>query len=210
MINARLAWVIMELPSPLVLSFFFWTGSSTNKYTIFFWALWLIHYTNRTFIYPFRQRDHGKEMPIAIMGSAIFFNCVNGFVVGYFLGNYGELYAADYYISFNFIVGILVFLIGMGVNIQSDNILLNLRKPGETGYKIPRGGFYRFVSCPNLMGEMLEWIGYAIMLGALPAWSFAIWTFANLAPRAIAHHQWYLDKFETYPSERKAFIPFIW
>jgi hypothetical protein len=26
----------------------------------------------------------------------------------------------------------------MGINIHSDDILINLRKPGETGYKIPQ------------------------------------------------------------------------
>ena len=112
--------------------------------------------------------------------------------------------------QFSFIAGVSLFIIGMFVNVQSDNVLLNLRKPGETGYKIPQGGAYKYVSCPNLMGEMLEWIGFAVLVGALPAWSFAIWTIANLAPRAVAHHHWYLEKFDNYPSERKAFIPFIW
>ena len=32
-----------------------------------------------------------------------------------------------------------MFLVGMAINIHSDHILRNLRKPGETGYVIPRG-----------------------------------------------------------------------
>ena len=32
-----------------------------------------------------------------------------------------------------------MFVAGMIINIHSDHILRNLRKPGETGYKIPRG-----------------------------------------------------------------------
>lgn len=210
-INARLGWFLMELPSPLFLSLFFFTGETApNKVTLIFWGFWMIHYFNRSIIYPLRQRDHQKKMPVMIMGSAIFFNFMNGFVNGYFLGNYGNLYTESWLSSPIFIVGVIIFLLGMFLNIQSDNILLNLRKPGETGYKIPTGGLFKYISCPNLFGEIVEWTGFAIMLWSLPALSFALWTFANLSPRAIAHHKWYHNKFEHYPKERKAVLPFIW
>ncbi|MDC0231309.1 DUF1295 domain-containing protein [Aureispira] len=211
MINARLGWMIMELPSPLLLSYFYFSGkTNTNTVTLIFWALWMLHYFNRTIIYPLRQRDHSKKMPVMIMGSAIFFNIMNGFVNGYFLGNYGDLYNEFWFLSPQFIVGIIIFLTGVFINLQSDHILLNLRKPGEKEYKIPRGGLFKYISCPNLFGEIIEWAGFAIMIWALPALSFAIWTFANLAPRAMAHHKWYHDKFEHYPKERKGLIPFVW
>ncbi|MCH2023161.1 MAG: DUF1295 domain-containing protein [Saprospiraceae bacterium] len=211
MINARLGWMIMELPSPLILSYFFFSGkTSPNTVTLVFWSLWMLHYFNRTVIYPIRQRDHSKKMPVMIMGSAIFFNIMNGFVNGYFLGNYADLYHESWFGSPQFIIGTFVFLSGVFINIKSDNILLNLRKPGETAYKIPEGGLFKYISCPNLFGEIIEWAGFAIMVWALPALSFAVWTFANLAPRAIAHHKWYLNKFDEYPKERKAFIPFLW
>jgi len=210
-INARLAWCLMELPSPLFLSFFFFTGrTAPNTITFIFWSLWIVHYFNRSVIYPLRQRDHKKKMPVMIMGSAIFFNFMNGFVNGYFLGNYGNLYTDTWLSSPFFWIGIAVFLSGMFINIQSDNILLNLRKPGEIGYKIPQGGLFKYISCPNLFGEIIEWTGFAIMVGSLPALSFALWTFANLAPRAMAHHKWYHNKFEDYPKERKAVLPFLW
>ena len=35
--------------------------------------------------------------------------------------------------------GLILYVFGMYTNIQCDGILRNLRKPGETGYKIPRG-----------------------------------------------------------------------
>jgi 3-oxo-5-alpha-steroid 4-dehydrogenase 1 len=210
MINARLAWLIMELPSPAVFSYFYFTGQTeTNKITLIFWGLWMLHYFNRSIIYPMRQRDHNKKMPLMIMWFAIIFNFMNGFVNGYFLGNYGNLYSEAWLFSPQFISGLIIFITGMFINIQSDNILLNLRKPGESGYKIPKGGFFRYLSCPNLFGEILEWTGFAIMVWSFPAFTFALWTFANLAPRAVAHHKWYLNKFEDYPQQRKAVIPFI-
>lgn len=42
--------------------------------------------------------------------------------------------------------GSVLWLVGWLVNVHSDHILRNLRKPGETGYKIPTGkGFYHEV-----------------------------------------------------------------
>ena len=35
-----------------------------------------------------------------------------------------------------------------------------------------------------LVGEIVEWIGFAIACDSLSAWAFAFYTFANLAPRA--------------------------
>ena len=97
----------------------------------------------------------------------------------------------------------------MAVNLKSDTILIGLRKNGETGYQIPGGFLFDFISSPNLFGEIIEWTGFAIMAWNLPALSFAVWTFANLFPRALNHHQWYKEKFPDYPVNRKAVFPFI-
>jgi len=108
-----------------------------------------------------------------------------------------------------FIIGGIVFFLGVFINVKSDSMLINLRKPGERGYKIPKGFLFRYVSCPNHLGEIVEWIGFGIMAWALPVFSFSIWTAANLIPRTLNHHTWYKEKFEDYPKERKAVIPFL-
>lgn len=77
------------------------------------------------------------------------------------------------------------------------------------GYKIPYGGLFRWVSAPNLFGEVVEWTGFAIMTWSLATISFAVWTAANVLPRAVAHHKWYKAQFPEYPPERRAVIPFI-
>jgi hypothetical protein len=68
---------------------------------------------------------------------------------------------------------------------------------------------FRYISCPNLLGELIEWLGFAILCWNLPALTFFIWTSANLIPRALSHHRWYKEKFNNYPPERKAIIPFL-
>ena len=79
-------------------------------------------------------------------------------------------------------------------------------------YYVPKGGLFEYVSGANFFGEILEWFGLAMASGfTLSTTTFVIFTFANLAPRAHQHHQWYLKKFqEEYPKNRKALIPFVW
>ena len=105
------------------------------------------------------------------------------------------------------IVGSFLYLLGMAINWQSDGILINLRGPGETGYKIPHGGLFRYVTSPNYFGEMIEWLGFAIVSGSIAGFAFFFWTCANLIPRALNHHAWYQEQFDDYPKERHAVIP---
>lgn len=208
-ISTTAGWVLMEVPSLATISYFFWTGSQDFNWVSFFiYALWALHYSNRSFIYPFRQKYRKKPMPLLIVFSGIFFNVVNGFFNGYYLGNFAQ-FELSWFWSIPFVLGVFLFFTGMTINMRSDNTLLRLRKPGESDYKIPRGQLFKYVSCPNLMGEMIEWIGFAILSWNLASLSFAVWTIANLFPRAMAHHRWYKKNFDDYPTERKAVIPFV-
>ncbi len=209
MIDNKLAWVLMEIVSPLVLLYFLLGYQAPNFPTLFIAGLWLAHYLHRSLIFPFRLKTKGKKMPFLIALSAIFFNSINAGLNGYYLGKFGSVYTIDWLLDYRFIIGLSLFLIGAIINIQSDNILLKLRKPGEQGYKIPKGGLFNYISCPNHFGEIIEWIGFAILCWNLPALSFALWTAANLIPRALAHHRWYQQNFANYPTQRKAILPFV-
>jgi len=212
MIDNRVGWILMELPALCVFSGFYLFGSGTHPFvTWIFFGLWVLHYINRTLIFPFRLRTKGKKMPLAIVFMAIGFNFVNGFINGYFLGTLATeaRYPISYLTDIRFILGVLVFFAGLFINWQSDNMLIHLRKPGETGYIIPKKGFFRFVSCPNHFGEILEWFGFAFLTWSSPALAFAVWTLVNLIPRALHHHKWYLSIFPDYPEKRKALIPFL-
>ncbi|AWP04888.1 putative 3-oxo-5-alpha-steroid 4-dehydrogenase 1 isoform 3 [Scophthalmus maximus] len=105
--------------------------------------------------------------------------------------------------------GSVLWLVGWLVNVHSDHILRNLRKPGETGYKIPTGGMFEYVSGANFLGEITEWAGFALAGHSVHSSAFAIFTAVVLTSRAVAHHKWYLAKFEDYPKSRKALIPFL-
>jgi 3-oxo-5-alpha-steroid 4-dehydrogenase 1 len=109
-----------------------------------------------------------------------------------------------------FWLGAGIWAAGWTVNLHSDALLRGLRRPGETGYRIPVGGAFEFVSAANYCGEIVEWAGFALACRSLPAAAFAAFTFANLAPRGAAHHAWYIKRFEDYPRRRRAVLPFVW
>lgn len=104
----------------------------------------------------------------------------------------------------------MVFVTGMWINITSDRTLVRLKKENRGGYVIPRGGLFEFVSCPNYFGEVVEWLGWAVMTWSWAGIGFFLYTCSNLIPRARASHVWYGDKFkDEYPKTRKAVIPFV-
>lgn len=148
-------------------------------------------------------------MPLIVVGAAIVFNFCNASLNGYYL--------ATVVVPTNarVVVGVLIMLLGALLNVDHDYYLISLRKSTARGqsnshYIVPEFGLFRFVSCANLFSEVLEWIGFAIAAyPSLPAISFALWTFFNLAPRAIAHHRWYQETFADYPPNRRAIIPFL-
>jgi protein-S-isoprenylcysteine O-methyltransferase Ste14 len=208
-IDYRIAWTVMEAVPLIVFVLCYGIGDRlTSIVPIFFLLLFAVHYTNRAFIFPFITR--GKErIPFSIMATAVLFNSVNGYLHGRWFFTLVPEYSADWFLSPQFIIGIAIFIIGMLINLHSDHILRNLRKPGETEYKIPYGGVFRWVSCGNYLGEVVEWIGWAILTWSLPGLVFALWVMANLVPRARSHHKWYHEKFPDYPPERKAIFPFL-
>lgn len=210
-INNKWGWFMMELPSLGIMAYFFVSGS--QNWASFVWilfVLWLIHYFNRTLIFPLRIKSTPKKMPLLIVGSAIFFNVINAGLNGYFLSECFHLYDETWLFSLHFWIGLFLFLSGISINWKSDNILIRLRNFGDTGYYIPKGFLFNYVSSPNLFGEIIEWIGFAVMAWNLPALSFAVWTVANLVPRAKRHHEWYQLNFKEYPQERKILIPGIY
>jgi len=208
-ISNKLGWVLMEAPGMILLIYFVWIKADRqNAMSLTLISLYLFHYVNRTFVFPMRIRTKAKKMPVLIIFLAIIFNLVNGSLLGYYFGYFAR-YEVNELIGPRFIPGAVLFVCGVYLNWEYDNRLIHLRKPGESGYKIPEGGLFEFVSCPNLLGEIIEWTGFAIMCWNLAAVSFLVWTVANLIPRALSHHKWYKQHFGDYPDRRKAVIPFV-
>ncbi len=69
---------------------------------------------------------------------AVIFTTVNGYLQGRYHTHF-LTYDLWWFVDPRFLAGQMLFLFGMAANIHSDTILRGLRKPGETGYKIPCG-----------------------------------------------------------------------
>lgn len=204
----QVGWFLMELVSLVVFSGLFVLGPNVKTAPMWvFFALWTAHYVNRSLIFPWRTHTRGKSMPLAIAGSAAAFNVINAGLNGLYLGWFGDVYPPAWLADPRFVVGLVVFVSGAAINLWSDNRLIGLRAGNREGYAIPRGGLFEWVSCPNHMGEIIEWSGFALMCWNLPALSFAVWTAANLIPRAVSHHSWYGRTFPDYPPRRRAVVP---
>jgi steroid 5-alpha reductase family enzyme len=118
-------------------------------------------------------------------------------------------YSPGVLINLRLIGGVIIFFSGFIINKYHDSILIKLRPTSGDGYKIPYGGLFKYVSCPNFFGEIISWAGFALVAFNLPALSFLVWTIVNLTTRALDHHKWYIKEFPEYPKERKAIFPFF-
>ena len=207
-IKSKWAWMIMEFPSPFLITVFFVTADAKTSPKIIFLILWLTHYLQRTFVYPFSQSGREKPYPLIIVSMALIFNCFNGFANGFGVFHLYN-YSSSWLFTWQFISGIIIFITGFIINKTADEKLRVFRKRSPEEYVIPHGWLFNYISSPHYFGEIIEWAGWALMTWSLPGLAFSVFTFANLFPRAIASHQWYKSHFTEYPSERKAIIPFI-
>ena len=202
----RTAWVLMELPALFVIVALVLASPARQSPQAWVPLLfWSFHYGYRTFVFPALMRPSDRTFPAQLVLFAIAFNFLNGY------NNAGALIAAGTadapLISLHFMIGAAVFVAGFAIHFQSDRIIRNLRHPGEKGYAVPRGGLYRWVSSPAYLGEIIQWTGWAILTWSLAGVAFALFTFCNLAPRAVSNHRWYLETFENYPRQRRILSP---
>jgi 3-oxo-5-alpha-steroid 4-dehydrogenase 1 len=124
-----------------------------------------------------------------------------------------NFYPQSYLLSAPFIIGALLFIVGMVINIYSDDIIRKLRKDDlDTNYYIPFGGLFKYVNSANYFGEIIEWIGFAILSSSISGWVFVFWTMANIIPRSKAvyekYEQFYGEEFTKL--KRYKIFPFIY
>lgn len=217
-LNNKLGWVVMEVPVVIVY-LLLWLLSDRRADTvgIVFSLVFLTHYINRTFIFPALIR--GKDlMPWSIISFGMIFNTCNAVMQGAWIFWLAPttLYTVSWLATPQFWIGLIIFIIGFITNLDADHIVRNLRPKDEQGamkFYIPKGGVFDLfkVSSANYFGELTEWIGWAVMTLSWPGLIFAIWTFANLGPRAHALYKWYVKTFgeEFTKLKRKRMIPYI-
>ncbi|KAL0358602.1 UNVERIFIED_CONTAM: Polyprenol reductase 1 [Sesamum angustifolium] len=106
-------------------------------------------------------------------------------------------------------VGIPMFLLGIGGNLYHHYLLSKLRSEGEKQYKIPQGGLFSLVICPHYLFEILGFFGISCISQTVYAFSFTLGTTFYLMGRSYATRKWYESKFEDFPEDVKALIPYV-
>ncbi|XP_012677079.1 polyprenol reductase isoform X1 [Clupea harengus] len=78
-------------------------------------------------------------------------------------------------------------------------------------HHMPHGCWFDLVSCPHYFAELLIYVSMALCLGGASVtwWLVVLYVLFNQALAAQLCHEFYQSKFEEYPPQRKAFIPFV-
>lgn len=217
LVNARLCWFLFESPnwiSVLLLGFrkhyskagcSAFSGINTSNRILL--ALFFAHYLHRSVVYPYRMSPT-SQFPMGMLLFTIPYTITNGYLQSQALFRFSR-YPENYITCSQCVVGLVIMFTGFWIGSTSDATLVRLKRQRK-GYQIPQGGMFELVSCPHYFGEIVEWVGYAIARADLAAFCFALWTAANLVPRAIQQHEWYHAEFgRRYPAHRRAVFPFI-
>lgn len=208
---ARLVWLLFESPNLLIPLFIYHTADSpglSSSQNLSCLLFFLLHYLHRSLLYPlFRMPPNTTSVSIPVFLSATVFCIWNAWQQSISLMRVTP--ARTDMRDGLFLLGLTAAILGLCINVHSDSILLTLRAKG-TGYHVPYGGLFRYVSGANYLGEIVEWAGWALACRSWPTAAFAVATICNTAPRARAHHLRYLHRFKQYPRERFALVPFLW
>lgn len=216
-LNGRWGWMLMELPATLVFWPFFWSGprASWTVPTIIA-VIWGAHYLNRGFVFPMLMRvpRDSRTFSAGVVGTGVVVTALHGYLHGAFISNYGDHLTDAWLHDARFWAGIGLYLTGMALNLHSDAVLRSLRtreevERGEKVYRMPRRGGFIFVTNPQYLGELMAWVGFAMVTWSLAGVFILAISAANLVPRAIATHRWYHERFPDYPRARKILVPFV-
>lgn len=216
-LNPKFGWWLMEIPATVVFAAAYLSGPARFEPTSLVLAgIWALHYANRGWFFPLAIRQvPGKRSTfnISVVTLGMLVTTMHGYLNGAlfshdYLGQYGPEWLTDP----RFAVGLVIYLCGFALIVNSESIVRNLRdkaNPGAAEYRIPFGGGFRFVTSPAYLGELIAWTGFAVLTWALPGVVIVLITAGNLIPRALGTHRWYREKFADYPTDRKALVPFL-
>lgn len=217
-VRSKTGWFIMEIPvfAAMLLMFLISLryGHGFNWVTFTMFCFFEIHYLQRSIIFPSLMKGTSK-MPISIIIVGVFFNTCNALMQGgwLFYISPADYYPISWFWSPQFIIGTFLFFLGMVINLSADRIIRALRQDkNDNNYYIPYGWPFKKISSANYFGEILEWVGFAVLCWSMAGLVFVIWSFANIVPRAKAVYERYTQFFgeEFTKLKRYKIFPYIY
>lgn len=211
-VSDKIGWIIEEFPTIIISVYYTYyyiiLTEKINYIKLVMIGFYYCHYLHRSIIYPINLFTNSRKMPIDIVLMGSTFNFFNSIMINRSIFIFSD-YTVENVYNFTFLFGCSIFLIGMYINIYHDYYILSEKKRLNGAYFIPDVFLFNYICSPNYLGEIIEWIGFAIATKTLSGMIFFISTFSNLFPRAISHLKWYREKFKEFPKNRKAIIPFL-
>ncbi len=207
----------MELPSTVVFLVVYLNGTRrTDPASLVLLVIWLGHYAYRGFYFPWaiRTRSGAKAtFSLAIVMVGWLSTSLHGYLNAAFITGVGPGYATAWLWDWRFLVGVATYYAGFAATIHSDAVVRRLRDPrggpGEVPYRIPQGGLFEYVTNATYFGELVAWLGFALLTCSPGGVFIFLLSLANLLPRAVATHRWYLAQFPEYPRQRRVLVPFL-
>jgi 3-oxo-5-alpha-steroid 4-dehydrogenase len=165
-------------------------SGATVRWNWLLWALFVAHYVHRGLLHPLLiMRYSSRTVRIGIPLAGLFPNVLFCYINACWIATC--VYPSNWGTHPAFIIGIILFSFGFVLNKYADWQTSRLRKPGETAYKPPSGLVLALnIANPNYLGELIEWIGYAIAAWSPPAIVWAAFGAATFVPRSKHNLQW--------------------
>ncbi|KAK5643117.1 hypothetical protein RI129_006962 [Pyrocoelia pectoralis] len=118
-------------------------------------------------------------------------------------------------LSYKDALAVIVFLWAWKHQYNVTVILSNLRKNKKgkiitEAHILPHGDWFRYVSSPHMLAELLMYLALTVILWGNVTWLYIFaWVLSNQVESALLTHWWYKETFTNIPKNRKAIIPYI-
>jgi len=200
MVPSRLGMTLLYFPACCI-GLFYFVDHVSDRADIAA-AMMAIHFGKRTAECLFLHKYSG-QMPISSSLFISFFYCLTAHGTCHFSR------LVTVFDAWTYPAGLTCFFLGIAGNFYHHYLLATLRKPGEKGYKVPRGGFFEYVAAPHYCFELIGWLGVVLVAQHLIILMIFVAMTIYLADRSIGQDEWNRKKIIGYPKHRKRMIPFL-
>uniref|UniRef100_A0A6N2LN94 3-oxo-5-alpha-steroid 4-dehydrogenase C-terminal domain-containing protein n=1 Tax=Salix viminalis TaxID=40686 RepID=A0A6N2LN94_SALVM len=205
-LSSRTGMLVFYVPALLsgVASFVLYPNHDPRLFLVK--AALTIHFFKRTIevLFVHRYSTSGVVLDSAILISCSYFSATSSMIYGQYLTQGFPEPKVDLKYP-----GVLLFLVGIIGNLYHHLVLASLRTKSDKEYKIPRDGLFGLVICPHYLFEVLGFIGIFFISQTLYPLCFTLGTIVYLMGRSYATRRWYISKFEDFPKDVKALVPYI-
>ena len=206
-VNSRTG-LALAYTTPIIIYITFWIegGAPQSRYHLIVLAAFLLHFIRRILEILFVNSYSRPTSLRALVPIALLYGGAAASSAFFQVHTAGQPTSSP-----TFMLGTVVFGLGELLNGYHHWLLARLRPPGVRTYVVPRGGLFGWVASPHYLGEILSFVGYAMMSDLLPVWGNALVVSAYLSSRANSNLKWYQREMPLrIPTGWRRLVPFAY